>query len=83
MGKKNVLIAILASCLAFSVLPSVYALQQGEGYILIFFSDMGFDQPLLLTTYDEDVELTATGSFQKVVSCLPPIAEERKMMWVN
>jgi len=62
--KKIFVFVAIFFLVAFTVLPSTHAFEQGEGYVLIFFSDMGFDQPLLLTTYDEDVELTATGSFQ-------------------
>ena len=62
MKKIFILIAIFLT--AFAVSPFAYALEQGEGYILIFFSDMGFNQPLLLTTYSENANLTSTGSFQ-------------------
>jgi len=60
---KKIFILIAVFLTAFAVSPFVYALEQGEGYILIFFSDMGFDPPLAIIARS-DGTFTSTGSFE-------------------
>ena len=62
MKKIFVFVAIFF-LVAFTVLPSTHAFEQGEGYVLIFFSDMGFDPPLTVLTMS-DGRFTSTGSFE-------------------